>query len=195
MTFIEYLARGNMFMSDETSFSGVSKNMTSPQLIMDLSYYVQNMNLPQIIQKDGGQIETMVGNFPVNGRCVIPSSQEFQMEVINTKQPLLEKIFYPWMREVTLPVWTYDDQPYSTADVTVSFKKHADVKYMFLNCRPKNIATYTPTNDLGSMTRSVSFAFDYMFVLSDNKTADDLKDTGIQILTGVHNGIGTTLGL
>ena len=54
MTFIEYLARGNMFMSDETSFSGISKDMTSPQLIMDLSYYVQNMNLPQIIQKDGG---------------------------------------------------------------------------------------------------------------------------------------------
>ena len=59
------------------------------------------------------------------------------MEIINTKAALHERIFYPWLREVTLPWWSYDDQPYTTATVTIDFTKHNDVKYVFTGVRPK----------------------------------------------------------
>jgi hypothetical protein len=49
-----------------------------------------------------------MGTFPTNGNIVKPTSNSFQMTIVNTKAPLLERLFYPWMREVTLPYWSYD---------------------------------------------------------------------------------------
>ena len=56
---------------------------------------------------DGGKSTTMVGDVPVNGTVVIPDNNQIQLKIINTKLPLCERIFYPWMREVTLPWWQY----------------------------------------------------------------------------------------
>lgn len=94
---------------------------------------------------DGGTIDTMMGTFPTNGAIVKPAQNSFQMNVINTKAPLMERLFYPWMKEVTLPYWSYDKQPYTTATIKVDFKKHSDFKYVFVGCRPTNITTLEPT--------------------------------------------------
>ena len=61
-TVFEYIAKGNMYVSDVDS-----------QLIMDISYYVQNMTLPQLITPDGGTIDTLMGTFPTNGAFVKPA--------------------------------------------------------------------------------------------------------------------------
>jgi hypothetical protein len=61
-TVFEYIAKGNMYVSDVDS-----------QLIMDISYYVQNMTLPQLITPDGGTIDTLMGSFPTNGAFVKPA--------------------------------------------------------------------------------------------------------------------------
>lgn len=58
------------------------------------------------------------------------------MNFINTKAPLMERVFYPWLKETTLPFWSYDTQPYTTANVIVDFNKHADLKYLFVGSRP-----------------------------------------------------------
>jgi len=58
------------------------------------------------------------------------------MQILNTKAPLIDRLFYPWMREVVLPFWSYETQPYTTADVHVSFYKHADIEYVFYGCIP-----------------------------------------------------------
>lgn len=58
------------------------------------------------------------------------------MEIINTENPVIEKVFYPWMRETTLPFWCYPSQPFTTANITIDFKEHSSIKYIFYNCRP-----------------------------------------------------------
>lgn len=63
------------------------------------------------------------------------------MNIVNTKAPLAERVFYPWMRETTLPYWSYTNQPYTTATITVNFEKHTDMQYVFVGCRPSNIET------------------------------------------------------
>lgn len=76
-----------------------------------------------------------------------------QITFINTKLPLMERIFYPWLRETTMPFWVYADQPYTTADITIDFSKHTDIQYVFVGSRPSNIETVQPSNDLGTPTR------------------------------------------
>lgn len=156
-TFLDYIARGMLLIPDGEA--------VSPQLKIDISYYVQNMNLPQLMTEDGGTIDTMMGTFPTNGRYVKPSQNTFQLNIVNTKAQLIENMFYPWMREVTLPYWSYDTQPFTTATIKVDFSKHSDLVYVFVGCRPTNIATLEPKQELdGSPTRQVTMTFDYMLV-------------------------------
>lgn len=49
-----------------------------------------------------------VGKFPTTGTFCFPDSNTLQLTLINTVVPLAERIFYPWMKEVTLPYWMYD---------------------------------------------------------------------------------------
>jgi len=58
--------------------------------------------------EDGGVSDTFLGKFPLNGKSVGPDNNTLQMSILNTKVPLLERIFYPWLREVTLPYWSYE---------------------------------------------------------------------------------------
>lgn len=195
MTFIDYISRGNMLDTngEDSWFSSKQKSAT-PQLTLDISYYIQHVNIPQIQMDDGESINTQFGTFKTNGMCVKPSSNQFTMDVINTKASLAERIFYPWLREVTLPYWVYESQPYTTADITIDFSKHSDMKYLFVGCRPQQIETLKPSNELGSPMRSVTMNFDYMFVMSNLKRTqeigDKLLDAGKSLLGGASNMLG-----
>lgn len=83
--------------------------------------------------------QTVVGDFPINGTYVKTDSQILTMKLLNTKVPLMERIFYPWLRETSAPWWNYDSQPYTTATITVDFSKHSDIKYVYVGCRPQKI--------------------------------------------------------
>lgn len=107
----------------------------------------------------------------------------------------MERIFYPWLKETTLPFWSYDTQPYTTANVTIDFSKHADFKYLFVGCRPQNIETMTPSNELGNPTRQVTFVFDHMFVLSRFDNTDSVGDMFKGVGKALLGSAGTTLGL
>lgn len=168
---------------------------TVPQLILDLSYYVQNASLPQLTLDDGELIKTPMGQFHTHGQFVKPSQNTFQLNIINTKAPLLERVFYPWMREVSLPYWAYDKQPYTTANVTIKFDKHADFGYMFVGSRPTNIETLQPSNDLGSPTRMVTFTFDHMFVTSKMKMSETVEEKLGGAVMGAISDLGSAFGL
>lgn len=206
MTMIDYIARGHK-INDVSSNDSIRKQLrnslrvtrkecTTDQLVLDLSYYIQNAQLPAITTQDSGIAETLYGDFPITGRYVKPQSNNFSLNFLNTKAPLIERIFYPWMREVSLPVWSYNDQPYTTADVRIGFEKHADVAYRFVNARPSNIDTYQPSNESNSaITRQVTFIFDYIFVESKLKTQQDIAYTGMELLKSVGSGATGILGM
>lgn len=206
MTLIDYISRGHK-INDITSNGDLGQQLgnaigmsrkegTTDQLVLDLSYYIQNAQLPAITTQDGGTAETLYGDFPITGRYVKPQSNNFSLNILNTKAPLMERIFYPWMREVSLPVWSYDKQPYTTADVRIGFEKHADVAYRFVNARPSNIDTYQPSNESNSsITRQVTFIFDYLFVESELKTQQSIGDTAIELFKSVGGGAAGIMGM
>lgn len=142
------------------------KNMvTKEKLILDLSFYIQSMSIPQMQMPEAGKVPTLFGDFPVNNLYVKPDNNTFTMSILNTKMSIHDYIFYPWMREVTMPYWVYDDRPYTTANVTVKFDKHSNTRYVFCGCRPSSIASRQPTQEPnGEPTRDVTMIFDYMFI-------------------------------
>ena len=148
-------------------------------LELDLSYYVQEVTIPQVKMADGQKAITMtMGEFPTNGAYLLPDSNQLQIRVISTKLPLLETIFYPWMREITLPYWSYETQPYTTATITIDFSKHCDIQYVFCGCRPQQIESMQAKNEqLGeNVTRNLTMVFDYMFIQSKSlSTMEDWK--------------------
>lgn len=51
---------------------------------------------------------TPMGKFPIPGNILGADNNNLNMEIVNVKNPILEEIFYPWMRETTLPRWSYE---------------------------------------------------------------------------------------
>ena len=135
---------------------------------LDLTYYVQSITVPNFTTLQGNSAETWyIGRFPVNGNAAVPESNELTFEMLNTRGPILDRLFYPWLKESTLPYWSYARQPYTTATIMLDMTRHADVKYIFIGARPNFIASYQPSTDAGgTMTRQVKFIFDFMFIVT-----------------------------
>lgn len=174
-TFMEYLAAANL-IAGEPDWVGENAGEAVKPLELQLGPYCQEIILPNIEIPQGGSSVNALGEFPINGTIVKTDSNLIVLKILNTKVPLHERIFYPWMREVTLPFWAYDQQPYTTATVTVDFTKHADIKYVFCGCRPQKINMMQATQEKSSpnFKRDVSLIFDYMFVKSDLKNSESL---------------------
>lgn len=181
---------GGTFLSKlaEKVFSGAfgMDNFASnkDQLILNLGYYVQSMTLPQMTMPEAGKVPTLFGEFPVNNLYVKPDNNTFTMSILNTKVSVHDYIFYPWMREVTMPCWSYETQPYTTATVTVKFDKHANSRCVFCGCRPSSIQSRQPTQEpVGEPTRDVTILFDYMFITSANESQMNYQISALNEVT------------
>lgn len=176
-TFMEWLASANLLVGAE-DWIGEKAGQAVRPLELQLGLYCQEITIPNLKMIDGGKVTSILGEFPVNGNYIMPDNNNLQFSFVNTKVPLMERIFYPWMREVTLPWWSYDSQPYTTATVTVDFTKHSDIKYMFFGCRPSQInmqqANQDPSGD--NLKRQVTMVFDYMIVTSSLGVTESVKD-------------------
>ena len=175
VTALEYMIKANGF-EQMNQFLGDGSD--SDALRLQMGMFIQRIDLPQLTVEDSSTGSEYIGQFPVNGRFVKPCQNTFNITIVNTRASLAERIFYPWMREVTLPVWSYASQPYTTADITVDFTKHNDVKYVFCGCRPKQIQSLTASQDAsaGQLTRDITMIFDYMFVVSNRDVNDEWYD-------------------
>lgn len=198
-TFMEYLAEASLLLNADDTLGALGMNFgsskTSP-VELQLGFYIQNIDIPQMKMEDGGTSDTLLGKFPVNGRFVMPDNNNLRMDVINTKLPLMEMIFYPWMREVTLPYWSYDTAPYTTATITVDFSKHQDIQYVFYGCRPNQIESMHPTQEPDTtITRQVSFAFDFMFINSGMKTSETVMDKLLGTAAGLAGAAGNMMNI
>ena len=164
--------------------------------IFDCTYFIQSASLPQLQVIDAERVDTVLGSLQMHKLFLEPSNKTFSMAVVNTKASLLERIFYPWMREVTLPYWSYPDYPFTTAEVVFDMTPHNVIKYHFLGCRPTAIEMINPTQQLDTnLTRNVTMTFDYAFVeLADNKTGetagDALKKLGGSLVSKAMSTIG-----
>ena len=163
---------------------------------LDVTYFAQSGTLPSITVPSDTVANTVVGDYTTHKMIVQPSTHEFSLDILNTKVSLLDRVFYPWMKEISYPYWSYQEQPYTTATVTISFIAHNDIAYVFLGSRPIGIDTIQPTNQLDTnMTRKVTFAFDFMYIASTGKNSEDIKDTIKNIGKTIVNTAAATIGL
>lgn len=76
--------------------------------MLQLGSYVQSMAVPQMVMPEAGKVPTLFGEFPVNNLYVKPDNNTITLTILNTKVSLHDFLFYPWMREVTMPLWSYE---------------------------------------------------------------------------------------
>lgn len=134
---------------------------------LDFTPFIQNVTLPNVQVGGSEDIQTILGSYTTSGYMIEPDSHEFNLEVVNTKLPILETVFYPWMRETTQPFWVYEEQPYTTATIKFDLTDHTDLTYVFYGCFPVYIQTFDPSQQLNSQfTRQVRIKFQYMNILS-----------------------------
>jgi len=155
------------------------------------------VTLPNIEVPPIGASTNSFGEFPINGTFVKTDSNVVILKIVNTKVPLHERIFYPWLRETTMNWWSYDKQPYTTATITVDFTKHNDIKYVFCGCRPTKITMQQGTHEASSpnLTRDVSFLFDYMLVTSSLTNCESLKDKLMSTGKSLVNSAGSMVNI
>ena len=193
-TFMEYLLEANLVVGGENWFS----NQSQLPLELSLGPYVQEVTIPQMQLAEGSKASTLLGDFPINGQFIKTDTNDLMMTVINTKASLHERIFYPWMREVTLPYWSYASQPYTTATITIDFSKHNDCRYVFCGCRPKQIMSLQGKQDQTSaenLTRQITFMFDFMLVQSDLKVSESWSDKLLNTAKPILNSAAHALNL
>lgn len=192
-------AKGNMKKdgySDIPSLATASLLEDSVANTLDITYFTQEANLPGIAVPSDTEAETSFGTLTTHKMAVQPDSKEFSLRILNTKVSLIDRIFYPWMRELSYPYWSYPDQPYETATVTIDMTSHNDISYVFLGSRPIKIEAINPTNLLDTnMVRSVTFAFDFMFIASVGKSTESVKDTILNTGRSIINKAASTIGL
>lgn len=172
-SFIYYLIKANLL--SKSSINSTLNTKADIPLELQLGYYVQNIKMPSIKMQDGGKtkVQPFFGEFPVTGLYSQPDNNKITMTILNTKLPLIERIFYPWMKEINLPFWVYNTQPYTTADIVVDFNKHTDIQYVFVGCKPSNISLITASQQNNqSFTRDVEFIFDAMIIKSKLSVKD-----------------------
>ena len=217
-SFLEYVALANKYVEDNRNkgvLSGMNEYLdemasaasewgsgkktetqTAPvsPLILNIGLYVQDITIPNM-KVEYETTPTLFGNVPIIKGFASADNNTLIMNILNTKASLHERIFYPWMREVTLPFWSYQKQPYTTATITIDFSKHADLTYMFVGCRPIAInslqAKQEPSSDL---VRVVTFAFDYMLITSKLDTIDSVGNKLLGAVGGIASAAGAFIG-
>lgn len=192
-------ANGNMKKdgySDIPSLASATLLEDSTNNILDITYFTQEGTLPGIAVPSDTEAETAFGTLTTHKMAVQPDSKEFSLRILNTKVSLIDRIFYPWMRELSYPYWSYQDQPYETATITIDMTSHNDISYVFLGSRPIKIESTNPTNQLDTnMARSVTFAFDFMYIASVGKNSESIKDTILNTGRSIINRAASTVGL
>ena len=174
----------------------VTQNVKRPitaDLHLQLGIYIQKVALPNVQVEGGEESTTLVGKFPIPGNLVTPDNMNFSMDVVNVQSPVIENVFYPWMRETTFPWWSYDDQPFTTAEVTFDFTEHSNVKYHFFGCRPIHMQLVQPDQSpTPSVTRNIQFAFDFMTIETLEQKGDRYQKRGEVRTGGAKGGYGAT---
>jgi hypothetical protein len=99
----------------------------------------------------------------------LPDSDMFDIAFLSTERSLHEDVFYYWMREAAATFWTYENQPFTTANVTFEFldAKYTRpyLNYIFTGVYPINIKLMDPNqlkND--EFQRVVKFQFSGFYV-------------------------------
>lgn len=150
----------------------------------DISPFVQSVDLPRINADPGSSADNVIANIDTHTTILNAGNKTITLYVINTGDPIIESFFYPWLREVTSPIWIYDDRPYTKATITIDFTGHSTVRYKFFGCRPTEIETLQASHAPNTtLTRGVSITYDLAAVIREEFVdSTDLENNEASLL-------------
>ena len=150
--------------------------------INNLKYLIQGIDIPDIMTHSPvTRIVTEVGVGSLPGVVTIPSEEMFMIHFLSTEFSLHEHALYYWLNETTSDKWNYKERPFTKCDITVRLldQKRGDqiFGYKLYNAYPTKIETVNVKHELDTtLTRSVSFLFDTMSVISSPTIVSDVLD-------------------
>ena len=140
----------------------------------DLKYFIQSVEVPAFTVESTELMETEMGlvNNPI--AILKPSANTINLSILNTEYPLHEHVFYPWMRETVSHHWVYDERPYTVATMKIKIldSKSSEHLYSYIltGVRPTEIpGPSLSQNAVDQFTRDVTFAFNNMYFVTNNK--------------------------
>lgn len=137
--------------------SGSNINLTG----YDVDALTQTVDIPGFSASSRDTANNVIADIETYTTQLNAGSHSLKISIINTGDPIFERVFYPWLREVTSPIWCYPNFPYTKAKIEISFTSHSTVTYMFFGCRPTNITALNATHTANTtLTRDVDFTYD-----------------------------------
>lgn len=137
--------------------SGSKINLTG----YDVDALTQTIDIPGFSASSRDTANNVIADIETYTTQLNAGSHSLKISIINTGDPIFERVFYPWLREVTSPIWCYPNFPYTKATITISFTSHSTVTYKFFGCRPTNITALNATHMTNTnLTRDVDFTYD-----------------------------------
>lgn len=180
---------GETVKTEYENIETISRYDISKDFFINLGIYIQKVALPNVQIEGGEDVQTLMGKFPIPGKIVAPSDNTFSMDILNVRSPIIENIFYTWMRETTLPTWQYKSQPFTTALISFDFSEHCNIKYHFVGCRPTHVQLIQPDQaPVQNLTRNVQFTFDYMTIEKVETSQESKKQSKANMSSGAKNG-------
>ena len=140
--------------------------------IDDIGLYVRGFDLPNLsLDEDGAVvIKNPRGTYKVPGdSLIIPESNSFTIDFLETEYPIIEDLFVPWLEQV-VNIRRSGQYPFPKAEVVVYIlsandpgnisEKNIIMEYTFSGTYPTLISLPTLTNDKNdSIARTITFAF------------------------------------
>ena len=159
---------------------------------LNFSSLIQRIQLPEIADTIQ-QTEGLFGKYPTHSLIVFPTTNELTFDVINTREASIDYTINNWLHEVHSVNWINENNaPYSTIRIEISLEEHTDIKYVFLNCRPTTMKSHITDQQLrNNITREITFAFDYMYLIfpkreENNKKISKYAIDGLKSFYGIN---------
>jgi len=170
------------------TFSGGGENFFPD----NLGLYIQNFDLPNLaLDEDGAAvIKNPRGTYKVPGdSLIIPESNSFSIDFLETELPIIETVFVPWLEKV-VNIRESNTYPFPKAKVRVDILSVVNpekviLAYEFYGVYPIQITLPTLGQEAATTTsRPITFAFDktkviYVTNSGNNDYSDGLKDSVI----------------
>lgn len=166
---------------------GVIKSVGSAYLLTFLNTIINGVELPDFSTNDGdyqtpsdkGITEFGFLNFP--GKFMLPETNEFKINFVDTELSPLDSFFFQWLSQTTAPAWAYEDKPYMTANIFISplttvpefgggesgQTLYPRQVYIAFRCFPSSVSLpgFNINSEPGESQRSVTFKFSKLVVV------------------------------
>jgi len=117
------------------------------------------------------------GHMVIPSDAILPHDHKITLSFLSTEESLHENLFFNWIKETTADKWLYKDRPFTKANIFLDFwdqeYKTQTYTYIFCDAYPTAIITSDGSYDSASVganfNREITFAFDYMKILSKNE--------------------------